>query len=392
MTLKEDFFCKFYDPTAFDECLSFDYWHSIKQLHLEREAFYHARKAISDKNNPLALLRLGRIYDFGIGTLINYTLAHYFYKQALARGCQEALEYITDEYADDRRSILEDFEAEKGGGAHASADTVAWYRQIIEHERQRGFVGLISAIRPHIKLFYPDYDKTRGINDIISGRNTLNADIFYALSTANCLAEKNLDKREEFMRQLCKPITDDAELVRCAADVDSYEWAREDERELYQAMINFRDSYQEYCDKSGIKPRDFTLPDELSFLSCIPAQTLRLIRRQLVCCLLSLRDAHPLIRKEFLTHLSSDEFLLTLVEKIPDQDLQLALISFVEINIDIESLEFKYRNLYNAYHRGDVAPLCTFLNDLAQSFSEAGIPHHLPHYTLDNPPQLKPKQ
>ena len=355
---------------------------------LQREIYHDTVKAVCQDNNPKDILRLGIFYDQGIGTSPNDTLAHYFYKKAFAMGNSEAGEYIANEYANDKRDILNDFEAETGCGQHASPSTIEWYKKIIEFERQRGYIGLLSALRPHIKIFYPHYDKTRAINDILSGRHTVNADIFYALSSNHCQAEKNLDKREEFMRQLCKPITDDAELVRHAAGVDSYEWAGEDERELYQAMINFRESYNACCEKYGIKQRDFTLPDELSFLSSIPAHTLCLIRRQLVCCLLSLRDVHPLIRKDFLTHLSNDEFLLNVSEKLPNQDLQLALISFIEINIDLDSLEFKYRNLYNAYHRGDFAPLCTFLNDFAHSLSSAGIPHHLPHYTLDNPPQF----
>lgn len=389
MTLKEDHFSKFYDPTACDECLSFDYWHSIKQLHLEREAFFHARKAISDKNNPLALLRLGRIYEFGIGTLMNYTMAHYFYRQALSHGCPQAEEYIIREYTEGTRSLLADFEADKGEADQPSPSTLSWYKKILEEERKQKNYALLSQMRQYIPLFYPDYDSKDAIIDILNHRDTYKVDIYYALSTIDNTEERNHEAREQFMQQLCKPLIDEPGLSQRIDAVSPKEWLGKDEGEFFQAYFNFVLSYMNICEQNDVAEQDIIAANDMTIFPYIPMATLSSLRRQMVNCLLSVVDVDPLVRSEYITNLNSDTHLLEVSEKIRDKELQLFLVSFIELNLDIEILQQRQRILYNAYHRGVFAPLCTFLNDLAQSFSEAGIPHHLPEFTPANLPEIK---
>jgi len=74
--------------------------------------------------------------------------------------------------------------------------------------------------------------------------------------------------------------------------------------------------------------------------------------------------------------------LLNVCEEIKDQDIQLFLISFVEQNIDIESLEIKSLSLLKAYRNDHLMPLVEHINAFVNRLNKAGIKNHLPYYTL----------
>ena len=103
---------------------------------------------------------------------------------------------------------------------------------------------------------------------------------------------------------------------------------------------------------------------------------------------MSIKDVESTIRYGFLECLGSDKKLLNVCEAIKDQDLQLFLISFVELNIDIESLELNSLALIKAYRNNYLTPLAEHINSFIGRLDRVGIKHNLPFYTLDNLPQI----
>lgn len=114
--------------------------------------------------------------------------------------------------------------------------------------------------------------------------------------------------------------------------------------------------------------------------------TLTLLRRQAFRCLLSVRNLDPVIAADYLGSLDNDERLLTACEKIKDIDLQLFLISFVELNIDIEALGLTYQSLRKSYMRNDLDPLASYLNDYIGRLDLQGLNHQLSFFNSTNLP------
>jgi hypothetical protein len=153
--------------------------------------------------------------------------------------------------------------------------------------------------------------------------------------------------------------------------------------------VNLTSSYAAICKKYGIKPQHISSLNSLRLYPYIKVSDLALLRRQGFRALLSVKDVDPAIHEKFLNCLDSDEKLLNVCEEIKDQDLQLFLISFVELNIDIESLEINSMSLLKAYRRNNLLPLSEHLNAFIDRLHEAGIRNDLPHYTLGNLPRIE---
>ena len=77
----------------------------------------------------------------------------------------------------------------------------------------------------------------------------------------------------------------------------------------------------------------------------------------------------------------NDEKLLNVCEEVKDQDTQLFLISFVELNIDIESLEINSLALLKAYRNHNLMPLAEHFNAFVDRLNKAGIKNHLQYFT-----------
>lgn len=354
--------------------------------------FLEARIAIRSATNPLAFLRLGRLYAQGIGTTPNHVLANYFYDKAASMGCEDAFRYIIKEYESGVRDLSRDIEKELDSSGTLSPEKAKRFGKIIERIRSKKYYGLLSQIHEHLHLFYPDYSPSRAINDIIKGRDSIDADIFYSLSTSDNQSEIDLDAQEILLQQLYSPITKNKDLFRQIKRANDTDILGTEACELLQAIVNYTYSYYNICKAYDIKKKEIMSIDSMELFPYIDVSTLALLRRQIVRCLLSIKDIHPLINVKFLNCLDSDEQLLNVCEEFDerkDKDIQLFLISFVELNIDIESLETTYLTLLASYRRSDYEPLSTYLNEFVERLTEAGFEHQLPVFTSDNLPTFE---
>lgn len=113
-----------------------------------------------------------------------------------------------------------------------------------------------------------------------------------------------------------------------------------DERELAGAYANFMDEIEKIARGKNLPLPDFMFDPERMIPNYKPSTGRRISEDLLVCWGLML-SAYP---DKFgdLDPNSSDEAFLNFAETVGDQNLQLAIISYVEILIDLENCEISY--------------------------------------------------
>lgn len=299
--------------------------------------YFNARVAIRDAKDPMAFLHLGDLYAKGIGTLENHALAIYFYEKALAMGCKEAEHALDYEYSSCMDIIYEIRKALKNGATNSKR-----YARCIKHLKR-------ECATP-----YKD--------------------------TANEL--------DRFLEQLYAPITKNKKLARAIKKRWNDDCLRNEERELLQAIVNLTHSYNKICRKYNVEKFVFTDLASSDFFPHIKMSLLDLIGKQALGCLLSIKDVSPLM-DDYYRNLESDERLLNVSEEVEDQYLQLFLISFVEVNLDIPYVEIIYKPLLEAFKNNQMYELANHLNDFANRLTNVGIEHDLPEFTEENLPPIE---
>jgi len=341
----------------------------MKQL----PSFADAQKAIKGGKDPRAFLHLGMLYAQGIGTTQNEMLAQYFLKKALDMGCKEAEEFLELEYESGIKDFGDEINAFIGDSNNLSRETIVKLKVRIEKERMAGNIGNLARIRQHLLLFYPEYNREKAISDILNNRHTVDADILFTLSTADNRSEVYIASQDRVLQELYDPITSDTQLYDTIIEANNTDLLGRDESELLQCITNLTSSYKTICKEYGIKPQDIFSLDTLAVYPYIKVSDLVLLRQQGFRALLSIKDVDPVIRDKFLDCLDYDEKMLNVCEEVKDQDIQLFLISFVELNIDIESLEITSLALLKAYRKNNLIPLSEHLNAFIGRLNEAGI-------------------
>ena len=341
----------------------------MKQL----PSFDDAQKAIRGGEDPRAFLHLGILYAQGIGVTPNHILAHYFLKKALDMGCKEAMDYMEWGYESGTKDFGDEINAIIGDSNDLSREMIAKLKVKVEKERVAGNIGNLARIRKHLQLFYPEYNREKAISDILNNRHTVNADILFTLSTADNRSEVYIKSQDRLLQQLYARVTNDTVLCDAIKEVDVADLLGQDERELVQCLVNLTSSYDKICKRNGIKPQDFFSLETLGMYPYIKVSDLALLRKQGFRALLSVKDVDSSIRDKFMECLDSDEQLLNVCEEVKDQDIQLFLISFVELNIDIESLEINSLALLKAYRNNNLTPLVEHINAFVDRQNKAGI-------------------
>lgn len=314
-------------------------------------SYDEARRAAREGKDPTAFLHLAIIYSKGLGVTPNRTLANYFFEKALSMGCADATDYI-------------------------------------DQERKERNYGNLSMLRNRLRLFYPDYSQDKAIADIMEGHDTVDADIYYAINAYHNREEIDVYVTDKLLAQLFSPITSDEKLFLRIIERNSPFVITSDESEFLQAVFNFSSSYENLCARYSLKESAFCTSELKDLYPFIKPSEVSLLKRQAFNCIISIKDTDPKLMRTFLRNLDKDEEMLNLCEKIKDQDLQLLLISYVEIGIDADALFIYYRTLRQSCKTKDTAIFCRYLNESAQRLKSAGIKHHLPVFTPDNLPEI----
>ena len=354
----------------------------------EKEMYDNARVAIRNGNDPLAFLHLGSLYAQGIGTTENHALANYFYEKALAMGCQEAENYIHQEYKLGYRNIINTIKCAMRNDDTLPADVLGRLKKRLENERTQKNYGKLSQLRYYLPTFYPDYNQGKGYEDILNNRQTADADICYSLCNTDNMSEFHLELIENMLQQLFAPIIQDEDLYQTIMKYGGVLQGSE-EHELMQCIVNLNHSYKKFCKHNDLEHQGMV---EVSLNDMVPyakAPLMPSLRRQAFRCLLSIKDVDPLVKDKFMNHLDNDEQLLNVCEEVKDEDLQLFLISFVELNIDTDSLEITYQKLLYSFRSHRLYELANYLNDFVGRLTAVKIEHQLSEFTPENLPHIE---
>lgn len=346
--------------------------------------YAEAQKAICGAKDPMAFLHLGILYAQGIGTEQNDMLADYFIKKALDMGCKEAEEYIKSEYESGKKDFAQEIITAFEDERLITQEKAAKQRARVEVERKAKHYGQLSQIRKYLPQLYPEYNREKAMDDILNGLDTLDADILFSTCTTDNTSEIYLKSQDMLLQQLYAPF-EKFDMVN--GDVDT-ELLGKDESELAQCIVNLTESYDIICQRYHIGKKDIFTLETLRLFPYVKVKDLALLRQQGFRCLLSIKDITPAISDNFLNDLSDDKALLDVCEKIKDQDIQLFLISFVELNIDLDALEIDSLQLLRAYRSNNLAALADHLNAFAKKLTKYGFKHELPIFTTENIPQI----
>lgn len=347
------------------------------------------RKAIRHKDVPLAVLRLGISYAQGIGTKENHALANYYFERALILGCQEAACYINHEYDTGRRDLVRDVEKNLNYIDLPNPQIFRFLRKRIEKERIKKNYGILSKIQDYLHYFYRDHDPDQGIDDILNDRDTVDADLCYATSTPSNQFEVDVDLLDSMLEQLFAPITQNQELYQAIIEHGYADLVEGGDRDLLQCIVNLKSSYEIICERYDVEEKELAIMDPTNLLPYIKVGWMTLVRRQAFRCVLSIQDVDPLTEEQFLSHLDSEEQQLNLCEEINDKDLQLFLISYVELNIDIDTIMLGLHSLLTSCKNHQLDDLAKHLNGFVGRLTDAGIEHQLPRFTSENLPPIE---
>lgn len=354
----------------------------------EKEIYDAARIAVRETKKPEAFLHLGTLYAKGIGTRANHVLANYFFDKAANMGCEEAYRYIALEQEHGYRSLATDMEKAKDASGVIAPTDLKRFRATLDSARANNCYGMLASVRQYIPQLYPEYSVDKAMDDVLNERKTLDADIFYSLCTSDNRSEVDIASQLAIMEQLFAPVLQDKDLLDRLNECGDKNIIRTEVSELLQAIVNYTAAYNKICANHGIEKKDMLTLYDIDILPYINVSVLSLLRQQVVRCLLSIKDVDPLISEKYLNHLDTDEELLNISELARNSDIQLFLITYVEINLDIEAIELEYLNMLHSYRRNDLNPLVSYLNDFVRRMSESGIEHNLPRYNSANLPPI----
>lgn len=113
-----------------------------------------------------------------------------------------------------------------------------------------------------------------------------------------------------------------------------------EEKSLFDAYRNFRDTIFVIAYKSNLKAPKFYISADVLYPKYKPSIGKAIAKDSVIGWDILIKTHAP--RLESIDHNATDEQLLDFAEKTTDEELQLAIISYVEILIEIEGCEISY--------------------------------------------------
>ena len=149
---------------------------------------------------------------------------------------------------------------------------------------------------------------------------------------------ENEEAAEEFEKEVAETL--DAARTAIEEEYQSPE-VRGEESELAQAFINYKSSIDKICKNKQIPPYNWQFEIDYLYPNYKPSVG-HLLAGDLIAGWNILQEIFPDTIGRFRVS-STDEEFLNFAETLRDQNLQLAVISYVEILIDMESCELTYQ-------------------------------------------------
>lgn len=250
--------------------------------------------------------------------------------------------------------------------------------------------GCLSPFKTNLNELFPEYNRETGLKDFMDNNPSFLSQLFYAQSV-DVDGEFYVHEQDRLLSKLMECVEKDS----CSIEIRNRQLCLlQDDMELWRsdgAMENFNNSYQSVCESRNIRPIDdlSRFPYEHVF-PFIPREKAVEYRKRVLRAFLSVilidENLHGL-----LDIVNDSEKLLNYAEKIEsDESLQLFIISFVEVDLDVSSLLIAGAELLQALAAQKLGVLVEFVNKIIGSIEESGIAHSIPPVTLMNLPVKSP--
>ena len=154
-----------------------------------------------------------------------------------------------------------------------------------------------------------------------------------------------------------------------------------------KAINNFIYAYNNLCEENPSIQKEKI--DDFQFSMLVPFCSPGIIQNycmQIMKALISVRGLFKDKWQEVLSSLRDQDKLLDIAEVTKDDNLQLLLIEYVELQIEADGIFTYAKKLSLLYFDNDKKGIATELNNYIKSLDDNGIAHDLPFFTEDNLP------
>ena len=239
--------------------------------------------------------------------------------------------------------------------------------------------GYLRERREHFDVMFPGYDPKAVLNGGFSDER--NFKLFYAANTED-LGDRNVMDYGVEIFALLKKDKSYAEVVKSGnRSIALF-------GDFGEFLTSFISVYDKLCAQNPFLRKENI--DTYQFGDMVPVCTSRKIQRYLMQsmkALISVRSLYKDNWNEIVANFASWNKLLDVAEKITDEDLQLLLLEYVEMQIEAERI-FQYTEKLDFLRCDkDKAGIAAELNNYVKRLEENGIPHGFSTFTEDNLPE-----
>ncbi len=250
-------------------------------------------------------------------------------------------------------------------------------RDLIMKQYEIWDYGCLQDIIESVHYLFPDFDENKAIDDFLQNNSSFEAFIFYGKNLKGLPSSVQLSKIDSFMSMLLEPIGNNScmnEIVQIQNDkiVSCYDiWSI--------PLLNLTDSYNNIAILHHIKQPLFERCDFNDIVPFFPLSLAVECLKKALICLLSIRQYDSCLQN--MIYFDDDNKLLDIAEEVTDLDMQLFLISFVELKIDVMELIHEYQTLLANYEKGNYQELANYLNSYIHRLDAQNIKHGLNEFT-----------
>lgn len=170
-------------------------------------------------------------------------------------------------------------------------------------------------------------------------------DIFVSNTSSSTIDKDSIDS-------LLTKTTVEAAIETSNSTLETKKVLKSEEQDLARSISNFQDAIYTMADKKNFKVPETDYNEEMLFPNYKPS-----IGKKIATYLLACWDIVCRYDPENMKRLSkdaNDEEYLTFAEGLNDTDMQLAIISYVEILINIETCEFLYKQRFELIQKNRI--------------------------------------
>lgn len=269
----------------------------------------------------------------------------------------------------------------KKGLLNLSSDALEFLRQDAKMLINDIFcAGYLRKRKAHFDILFPDYAAQRIVDGDFS--NERDFKLFYAENTSH---KGDNIVTDYAIEDIFKPMKDDISYHEVIASKNATVVQAGD---FVTAILDFKRSYNEVCcNNQNIQKQHI---DDFSFEMMAPVFSplqMQNFGMQALKALISIKSLFGQQWDAILSNNDNLEKILDVAEQTNDQSLQLFLIEYVELQLELDNFFVYTERLQTMVLDNNRQAIADELNAYVHRLDKESIVHHLPEFTSDNLPE-----